>query len=89
TVAGPVCKGGDSGSPVFLGTTAFGIVKGGSYRSDGSCAFYFYMSTDYLPNGWRLLTSDTAAPPIRPTGPTTASFQGTGAAAIGSLRPGP
>jgi hypothetical protein len=31
-------------------------MKGGSYRSDGSCAFYFYMSTDYLPAGWRLLT---------------------------------
>lgn len=57
TVAGPGCKGGDSGSPVFLGTTAFGILKGGSYRSDGSCAFYFYMSTDYLPAGWRLLTA--------------------------------
>lgn len=57
TVAGPGCKGGDSGSPVFLGTTAFGILKGGSYRSDGSCAFYFYMSTDYLPPGWRLLTA--------------------------------
>jgi hypothetical protein len=60
TVAGPVCKGGDSGSPVFLGTTAFGIVKGGSYRSDGSCAFYFYMSVDYLPSGWRLLTNEPA-----------------------------
>ncbi len=51
TVSGPVCKGGDSGSPVFLGTTAYGIVKGGSYRTDGSCAFYFYMSIDYLPTG--------------------------------------
>jgi hypothetical protein len=57
TVAGPTCKGGDSGSPVFLGTTAYGILKGGSYRTDGSCAFYFYMSTDYLPTGWRLLTA--------------------------------
>ncbi len=58
TVAGPTCKGGDSGSPVFLGTTAYGILKGGSYRSNGSCAFYFYMSTDYLPEGWHLLTAD-------------------------------
>lgn len=57
TVAGPTCKSGDSGSPVFLGTTAYGLLKGGSYRSDGSCAFYFYMSTDYLPAGWRLLTA--------------------------------
>jgi hypothetical protein len=55
TVAGPTCKGGDSGSPVFAGTVALGIVKGGSYRGDGSCIFYFYMSTDYLPEGWSLL----------------------------------
>nr|WP_299850008.1 hypothetical protein [Sphingomonas bacterium] len=54
-VAGPKCKGGDSGGPVFLGGTAFGTVKGGSYRPDGSCAFYFYMSLDYLPPGWSLL----------------------------------
>ena len=57
SVAGPVCKSGDSGSPVFLGGTAYGILKGGSYRADGSCAFYFYMSTDYLPADWRLLTA--------------------------------
>jgi hypothetical protein len=55
TAAGPTCKGGDSGAPVFAGTNAMGIVKGGSYRSDGSCAFYFYMSTDFLPQGWTLL----------------------------------
>lgn len=55
TVAGPNCRAGDSGAPVFEGSRAFGIVKGGSYRADGTCAFYFYMSTDYLPNGWRLL----------------------------------
>jgi hypothetical protein len=61
TVAGPTCKGGDSGSPVFSGTTALGIVKGASYRGDGSCAFYFYMSVDYLPEPWKLLT--TAATP--------------------------
>ena len=69
TVAGPACRGGDSGGPVFLGSTAFGILKGGSYRADGSCAFYFYMSTDYIPMGWRLLTaaepptSESLAPP--------------------------
>jgi len=55
TVAGPTCKGGDSGAPVFAGTTAFGIVKGGTYRPDGSCSFYFYMSVDYLPSGWSLM----------------------------------
>lgn len=68
TVAGPVCKSGDSGSPVFLGTTAYGILKGGSYRADGSCAFYFYMSTDYMPVGWQLLTAapSTLAPAIIP-----------------------
>jgi streptogrisin C len=64
TVSGPGCKAGDSGSPVFLGTTAYGILKGGSYRSNGSCAFYFYMSTDFLPAGWRLLTTDPAAAAI-------------------------
>lgn len=61
-VAGPGCKGGDSGGPVFLGTTALGILKGGSYRPDGSCAFWFYMSTDYLPKGWRVLVMPAGAP---------------------------
>lgn len=60
-VAGPKCKGGDSGAPVFLGGTAFGMVKGGSYRPDGSCAFYFYMSLDYLPPGWTLLRAPPGA----------------------------
>lgn len=54
-VAGPTCKQGDSGGPVFSGTTAFGIVKGATFRRDGSCAFYFYMSLDYLPTPWTLL----------------------------------
>jgi hypothetical protein len=54
-VAGPGCKGGDSGGPVFSGTTAFGLLKGGSYRPDGRCNFYVYMSTDYLPPPWRVL----------------------------------
>ena len=55
TVAGPHCAHGDSGGPVFLGGTAFGLVKAGSYRGDGSCTFYYFMSTDYLPQGWSLL----------------------------------
>lgn len=55
TVGGPHCRSGDSGSPVFNGSVAFGILKGGSYRPDGTCNFYFYMSTDYLPEGWTLL----------------------------------
>lgn len=62
-VAGPACRGGDSGGPVFLGNTAIGLLKGGSYRPDGSCVFYYYMSLDYLPDGWRLLTN---APPVAP-----------------------
>lgn len=62
TVAGPTCRGGDSGSPVFIGTTAMGIVKGATYRS-GACMFYFYMSTDYIPQPWRLVTGP-ATPPV-------------------------
>jgi hypothetical protein len=64
TVAGPTCKGGDSGSPVFIGTTALGIVKGATYRG-GACMFYFYMSTDYIPQPWRLV-SGSSAPPVAP-----------------------
>jgi hypothetical protein len=55
TVRGPSCRGGDSGGPVFSGGVAFGIMKGGSYARSGRCNFYFYMSTDYLPEGWSLL----------------------------------
>ena len=62
TVAGPTCKSGDSGSPVFSGTTAFGILKGASSPRDGSCAFYFYMSTDYIPPDWSLLLAGAARP---------------------------
>jgi streptogrisin C len=54
TVSGPTCKGGDSGGPVFNGTIAYGIIKGASYSS-GRCNFYYYMSTDFLPDGWSLL----------------------------------
>ncbi|MGU3391540.1 hypothetical protein [Sphingomonas sp. M1A8_2b] len=61
-VAGPTCKGGDSGAPVFEGTTALGIVKGGTYAKDGTCLFYYYMSTDYLPPGWTLVHQPAAAP---------------------------
>ena len=61
TVSGPGCRNGDSGGPVFAGTTAFGILKGGNYASDGRCNFYYYMSTDYLPPGWSLLMSGGAA----------------------------
>lgn len=63
TVGGPHCRSGDSGSPVFNGSVAFGILKGGSYRPDGTCNFYFYMSTDYLPEGWALLHRGSPASP--------------------------
>lgn len=53
-VSGPKCGGGDSGGPVFLGTVAFGLVKGDS-ATNGACRLYYYMSTDYLPAGWTLL----------------------------------
>jgi hypothetical protein len=62
TVSGPNCRSGDSGGPIFLGTTAYGITKGGSYTS-GRCNFYYYMSTDFLPEGWRLLTASAEAQP--------------------------
>jgi hypothetical protein len=50
------CRSGDSGGPVFSGDVAFGITKGGSGGRTARCNFYFYMSTDFLPAGWRLLT---------------------------------
>jgi hypothetical protein len=59
TVTGPSCKAGDSGGPVFIGTTAFGITKGGSGLRT-RCNFYYYMSTDYLPDGWSLLSQHDA-----------------------------
>ena len=57
TVAGPNCIPGDSGGPVFSGGVAFGIAKGINRAGNGQCLFYYYMSTDYLPPPWRLLTS--------------------------------
>jgi streptogrisin C len=56
-VAGPACAHGDSGGPVFLGGQAIGLVKGGSYRPDGGCNHYYFMSVDYLPAGWSLATT--------------------------------
>jgi hypothetical protein len=57
TVAGPSCIPGDSGGPVFSGTIAFGIAKGVNRAPAGTCNFYYYMSTDYLPEPWRLLVA--------------------------------
>lgn len=57
TVKGPSCIPGDSGGPVFSGSVAFGIAKGVNRTPDGRCLFYYYMSTDYLPPPWRLLTA--------------------------------
>ncbi len=62
TVTGPSCRNGDSGGPVFNGTVAFGIAKGGSYTG-GRCSFYYYMSTDFLPEGWSLLTGGAEGVP--------------------------
>jgi hypothetical protein len=56
TVRGPSCIPGDSGGPVFSGDVAFGIAKGINRDDAGRCLFYYYMSTDYLPPPWRLLT---------------------------------
>jgi hypothetical protein len=60
TVKGPQCRRGDSGAPVFIGTTALGVLKGGAFLAGEACAFYYYMSTDYLPDGWRLMVSAPA-----------------------------
>lgn len=57
SVKGPQCRRGDSGAPVFIGTTALGVLKGGAFLAGGSCAFYYYMSVDYLPEGWRVATT--------------------------------
>lgn len=64
-VRGPSCRAGDSGGPVFLATTAFGIAKGSNRSPAGQCLFYFYMSTDYLPPPWSLLYAGahSLAPP--------------------------
>lgn len=56
TVAGPECRRGDSGAPMFLGTVAYGVLKGGAYLAGGACAFSYYQSVDYLPGSWRVLT---------------------------------
>lgn len=70
SVAGPNCRGGDSGAPVFIGTTALGIVKGRTRRGDGTCSSYFYMSIDYLPDGWSVLREqDPGRPSLLHVGP--------------------
>jgi hypothetical protein len=63
TVAGADCGGGDSGGPVFSGDVAFGIMKGGTWDRAGKCRFYYYMSLDYLPQGWSLVTGKNPASP--------------------------
>jgi streptogrisin C len=63
TVKGPSCIPGDSGGPVFSGEVAFGIAKGINRDSSGRCEFYYYMSTDYLPPPWRLLTAGDVTRP--------------------------
>ncbi|HEY6047832.1 MAG TPA: hypothetical protein VIV07_02170 [Sphingomicrobium sp.] len=68
TVKGPSCVPGDSGGPVFSGNVAFGIAKGINRDGSGQCNFYYYMSTDYLPPPWRLVTAGdvSRARPSRP-----------------------
>jgi len=63
TVRGPSCIPGDSGGPVFSGGVAFGLAKGINRDDGGRCLFYYYMSTDYLPAPWRVLTTGDVIPP--------------------------
>lgn len=63
TVRGPSCVPGDSGGPVFSGGVAFGIAKGINRTPTGQCKFYYYMSTDYLPEPWRLMVANGVTPP--------------------------
>jgi hypothetical protein len=56
TMRGPECRRGDSGAPIFLGSVAYGTLKGGAYTASGGCAFSYYQSVDYLPDDWRVLT---------------------------------
>jgi hypothetical protein len=63
TVRGPSCMQGDSGGPVFSGNVAFGLAKGINRDDGGRCLFYYYMSTDYLPAPWRVLTNGDVIPP--------------------------
>lgn len=56
TMRGPECRRGDSGAPIFLGSVAYGTLKGGAYTLSGGCAFSYYQSVDYLPDDWRVLT---------------------------------
>lgn len=69
-VSGPGCRSGDSGGPVFDGSVALGLVKGSSYRADGTCTLYYYQSTDYLPTGWRVLEAAGEVLPLAPTTPS-------------------
>jgi hypothetical protein len=62
TVKGPGCAPGDSGGPVFLGGTAFGIAKGFNRTASGGCNFYYYMSTDFVPAPWRLMVASRPTP---------------------------
>nr|WP_314442789.1 hypothetical protein [uncultured Sphingomonas sp.] len=57
TMRGPECRRGDSGAPIFLGSVAYGTLKGGAYTGSGGCAFSYYQSVDYLPEDWRVLTA--------------------------------
>ncbi len=68
TVAGPTCRSGDSGGPVFIGTTAVGLLKGASYDAGGGCNFYYYMSTDFLPEGWRVMRQSDVPVALTPAG---------------------
>ncbi len=58
------CDGGDSGGPVFLGQTAYGIHKAGYHNKiTKECEDIVVMPLDYLPESWSILIDKACKKP--------------------------